>query len=39
MRPQNVKGEENFTIQGSEAQLGLPLEGTIGERKIFNSKF
>lgn len=39
MRPYDVQGGEQFSIRDSEAQLGLSLEGTIGERKFFNSKF
>lgn len=34
MRHCNVQGEEQFSIQDSEAQLGLSLEDTIGERKL-----
>ena len=39
LRPYNMQGEEKFTTQGSEAHMGLPLKGTIGDRKIFNSQF
>lgn len=33
-RPYNVQGEGKFTVQGSEAQLSLPLEEIIGNRKF-----
>lgn len=38
MRPHHVQGEEKFTVQGSEAQLGLPLEEIVGSGKFLNSR-